>query len=72
MQVSVFQLGAQRGEQKVLVLLFEKRLGRPLDETEKATLFQRLGALGSDRMLDIPFELSPEALASWLANPQAA
>jgi hypothetical protein len=72
MQSSVFQLGAQRKEQTMLVRLFEKRIGRPLDEGEKATLLQRLGALGSDRVIDVRDELSPEALASWLANPQAA
>jgi len=72
MQSSVFQLGAQRNQQKTVVRLFEKRLGRPLDEGEKATLLQRLDALGYDRMLDLPLELPPESLASWLTNPQAA
>ena len=64
--------GEELGERRALVRLFEKRLGRPLDEGEKATLFQRLGSLGYDRVVDVRDELSPEALASWLANPEAA
>jgi hypothetical protein len=80
MQSSVYQLGEQRGEQRgelrkeqnMLVLLFEMRLGRPLDEGEKATLLQRLGVLGSARVIAVRDQLPPEALASWLANPQAA
>jgi hypothetical protein len=64
--------GEQSGEQKALVRLYEKRIGRPLDEGEKVTLLQRLGSLGYDRVVDVRDELPPEALASWLANPQAA
>lgn len=64
--------GVQQGKQDLLVQLFEKRLGRPLDEDEKATVLRRLGSLGYDRVVDVRDELSPEALASWLANPEAA
>jgi hypothetical protein len=38
--------GREQGEQTALVRLFEKRLGRPLDEGEKATVLQMLGSLG--------------------------
>ena len=64
--------GEQQGEQRAVVRLFEKRLGRPLDEGEKATLLRRLSVLGYDRVVDVRDELSPEALAAWLANPEAA
>ena len=64
--------GLQQGMQQALVRLFERRLGRPLDEGEKATVLRRLGVLGYDRVIDVRDELSPEALAAWLANPEAA
>jgi hypothetical protein len=64
--------GVQKGKQELLVQLFERRLGRPLDEGEKTTVLRRLSVLGYDRVVDVRDELSPEALASWLANPEAA
>jgi hypothetical protein len=35
-------------------------------------VLQRLGSLGYDRVVHVRDELSSEALASWLANPEAA
>lgn len=75
MQSSVYELGEkrgeERGEQKTLVNLYEKRLGRTLSEDEHAVLLQRLGELGADRLLDVPLEMSADALAAWLADPMA-
>jgi hypothetical protein len=80
MQSSVYQLGRQqgeqqgeqRGEQKTLARHYEKRLGRALTAEERATLVQRLGTLGADRLDDVLFGLSPEAIAAWLGDPSAA
>jgi hypothetical protein len=80
MQSSVFQMGKQHGEQlgkeleerRSIALLYEKRLGRPLEDAERAALIQRLGALGYARLVDVRDELSADALAGWLRNPEAA
>jgi predicted transposase YdaD len=80
MQSSVFQMGRQEGrqegqqeaQQQGLARLFEKRLGRPLDDAERATLMQRLSALSYDHLVDVRDELSADALAAWLRNPDAA
>ena len=76
MQSSVYQMGwqegEQQGEQKTLVRHYEKRLGRPLTAEERATLGQRLATLGADRLDDVLFGLSPEAIAAWLGDPNAA
>jgi hypothetical protein len=66
------QEGEQRGEQKTLVRQYEKRLGRPLTDQERATLAQRLAKLGGDRLDDVLFGLSPEAIAAWLGRADAA
>jgi hypothetical protein len=75
MESSVFKLGEQRGEQrgeqKTIVRLYEKRLGRSLTANERATLIERLDSLGFDRVDDVMFGLSSEALAAWLNDPAA-
>jgi hypothetical protein len=79
MESSVFKMGEQRGElrgrqegeQKSTALLYGKRLGRPLTDDERRTLFARLQTLGLDRIQDVALERSPEALAAWLAEPDA-
>jgi hypothetical protein len=69
---SVFNMGKQRGEQKVLVRYVETRIGRPLTDAERATVVERLGTLGGERLGDVLFGLSPEAIATWLGRPDAA
>lgn len=54
-----------------LVHLFERRLHRPLDETEHDTLRTRLHTLGPNRLGDVVLDLTPDALAAWLADPAA-
>jgi hypothetical protein len=76
MQSSVFQMGRQdgkkEGHEEAVVRLYEKRLGRPLDDAERATLVHRLARLGYDHLVDVRDELSGDALAAWLHNQDAA
>lgn len=65
------QQGKQQGEQSLLVMLYEMQLGRPLTEGEHATLMKRLGTLGNQRLLAAQQAQSAEALAAWLADPNA-
>jgi hypothetical protein len=76
MRSAVWELGRRDGreetEQHIALRFCEKRLGRPLDEEERETLLRRLSTLGSDRLVDLYAELSPEALVTWLRTPDAA
>jgi len=80
MQSSVYQMGKVdgkqegelKGELKAVIQVCERRLGRVLSEGERAVLPQRLGTLGLARLLDVPLELSADALAAWLADPAAS
>lgn len=54
-----------------LVLLFGRKLGRPLTEREQKTLLRRLGTLGPRRLADVALDLEGPALATWLANTRA-
>ncbi len=54
-----------------LAHLLERRLARPLTSPERAVLVRRLDALGPERLGDIVLDFSPEALAAWLAAPDA-
>ncbi|UQA56198.1 hypothetical protein [Polyangium aurulentum] len=65
-----FEKGIQKGMEKgiaLLVHLFERRLGRALTEAERALLVRRVDEDGPDRVGDAVLDLSPQALASWLA-----
>jgi hypothetical protein len=72
MRSAVFELGKQDGKLEAVGRMFEKRLGRPLAEAERAVLLRRLGSLGADRLMDVRDDLGPDALAAWLAAPDAA
>ena len=66
--------GALRGrtqEMRPLQHQFARRLGRPLTETETATLLSRFDTVGPDRLGDVVLDLSPDALAAWLTDPDA-
>ncbi|HEU4411483.1 MAG TPA: hypothetical protein VFS43_39930 [Polyangiaceae bacterium] len=66
--------GIERGREQALaplVRLFERRLGRALLEPERGELLARLGRLGPERLGDVVLDLAPEALAAWLADPNA-
>jgi hypothetical protein len=70
--------GEKKGEKKglekglgPLVRQFERRVGRPLADGERATLGKRLETLGPDRLGDVVLDLAPRDLADWLADPKA-
>jgi hypothetical protein len=62
--------GFERGAQS-LAHLFERRLGRPLHDDERALLRERNETLGPDRVGDVVLDLSADELAAWLADPGA-
>ena len=66
--------GLQKGLQHGLQPIFrqiEIRLHRPLLDTERTRLVERLDEVGPDRIGEVTLELSPEELARWLADPNA-
>jgi hypothetical protein len=64
--------GIEKGIEQALVHQYERRLARPLTEAERQTLHERLGRLGPDRLGDVVLERAGEALAAWLADPDAS
>lgn len=50
---------------------FERRLGRALSDDERATLAERLRTIGPVRLGDAVLDLTSDALAAWLADPDA-
>lgn len=54
-----------------LIHQFVRKLGRSLTDDEHATIVQRLGTVGPDRLGDAAIDFEAEALAAWLADPQA-
>jgi hypothetical protein len=54
-----------------LVHQFERRLGRALSSDELHALVDRFGRLGANRLGDVVLDLSRDALAAWLADPNA-
>jgi hypothetical protein len=73
MQTGV-QQGMQQGMQQglaPLLRLFSRRLDRALTDDERAVVVARLDSLGADRLGDVVLDLTPPALAAWLADPAA-
>jgi hypothetical protein len=54
-----------------LVRLVELRLGRPLAAPEQENLSAQLDRVGPDRLGEVALSLAPDALAAWLADPDA-
>ncbi len=54
-----------------LLRQFARRLGRVLTEDEQRIVVARLDTVGADRLGDVVLDLDPEALAQWLADPEA-
>ena len=54
-----------------LAHLFERRLGRPLFDHDRAALRTRLSTLGPGRLGDVVFDLSLDELSRWLDDPNA-
>ncbi len=68
------QQGLRDGRQEGLQPLqhqFARRLGRTLTAAEQATLLGRFDTVGPDRLGDVVLDLTPDALAAWLADPDA-
>jgi hypothetical protein len=63
--------GIERGLMPLLHLV-ERRLGRALTPDEHHALRERFNRLGSNRLGDVVLDLSADALAAWLADPNAA
>jgi hypothetical protein len=75
MESWVYNQGKAKGQQEgigLLAHLVERRLARPLESAERAALVRRLGTLGPERLGDVVLDLTPEALAAWLAAPDAS
>ncbi len=72
LRAEIIEQGIEQGIEKGMVQLFERRLARPLASGEAVALHERLGRLGSGRLGDVLFEYSAEALAAWLADPDAS
>jgi len=79
MQSSIYQRGVEQGleqgleqgREESLSHLYHRRLGRPLTDKERETLHERLDTHGLERIGDVVFDLDGEALARWLADPDA-
>lgn len=65
------EAGREEGRIQMHERLYERRLGRPLSEGERAVLRERWARLGADRLGDVVLDSSAEALAAWLADPAA-
>jgi len=63
--------GRRLGRQEGLQRRCAHRLGRTLTRTEARTLVARMEALGAERLDEVILDLGPEALAAWLADPDA-
>jgi predicted transposase/invertase (TIGR01784 family) len=55
-----------------LLRLFERKLGRVVSGTERATLLARLDAFGPERLGDVVLDLNGPMLFAWLAEPDGA
>jgi hypothetical protein len=65
------QQAAHEMQVQLTAQLFELRLGRPVTETERATLAERLRTLGQEQVGKVVRERSADAAAAWLAHPDA-
>ncbi|WP_437485743.1 hypothetical protein WME75_01720 [Sorangium sp. So ce1014] len=64
--------GLKEGQIRAVAEMFQKKLGRPLAEAEHPVLTARFERLGLSRLDDVRLELSADALAAWLADPEAS
>jgi hypothetical protein len=70
----VIEEGREEGREEGLRPLrhqAERRLGRALTTDEQQVLNDRFARVGPDRLGDVVLDFSPEALAAWLADPEA-
>jgi len=57
--------------QRALEHQFERRLHRNLTDSERATVRARFTTLGPERLSDVVLDLADDALAAWIADPNA-
>lgn len=74
MESWVYKQGKEKGREEgreqgvgLLAHQFERRLARPLTSAEREVLVRRFDTFGPERLGDLVFDASPEALAAWLA-----
>jgi hypothetical protein len=67
----VIKKGRADGVAANLTRLFGLRLGRSLAPAERALVAERLVRLGEDRLDAVVLDLARDALAAWLADPEA-
>jgi hypothetical protein len=63
--------GISQGSLKVTARQIERRLGRTLTTAERDHLAARIATEGPERVGDLVLDLSPEALAAWVASVPA-
>ncbi len=54
-----------------LIRQLERRIARPLTDAERNGLAARFDLVGPERLGDVVLDLSPDALAAWIADPDA-
>jgi hypothetical protein len=72
MESWVFRQGVEKGKRETLTSLFERRFKRALTEAERSALAARITQVGDGRVEDVVLEMPADALAAWLADPNAA
>ena len=64
------RLGLDEGKRQEVMRLFERKLGRPLTEAERAMLAVRLRTLGPGAVGDVVLDLTAGELTGWLLAPR--
>jgi hypothetical protein len=63
--------GRTEGVAALLTHAYSRRLNRPLTPAEQTTLLARLDTHGPTRLGDVVLDLASDAIAAWLADPDA-
>jgi|GEM_PF-6385916 len=65
------KIGEDRGRIDQYARWFARSIGRPLNDRERETLRGRFDVLGIDRIDEVYFNSTGDALAAWLSDPSA-
>ena len=68
---NIKETAQRQGQEKGLVQLFALKLARPISDEEQAVLRGRFDTIGPDRIGALLLQLPGDALAAWLADPNA-
>ncbi len=63
--------GFKEGRQQTIVQVSSLKLGRPVSDDERVVLRERFDTIGPDRVGAVLLQLPGDALAAWLADPNA-